>query len=93
MATRGSNKSAAESEDNKTETLNTKSMERLLMSFSKAIQNAMTAGVVAASAAATAAIRAQYSRATTMKYTSAINLFGNQSFSVSPNKESISWAK
>ena len=65
MATRGSKKIAAESEDDETETLNTKSMERLVTDFSKAIQTAMAVGVAAASAAATAAINVQYSRATT----------------------------
>ena len=45
MATRGSKKSAAECEDDETETLNTKSMERLVTYFSKAIKTAMTAGV------------------------------------------------
>ena len=82
MDTWGSKKNAPESGDNETETLNNKSIERLVATFSKAIQTAMTAGVAAASAAATAAINAQYSRATTTKYTSAIDPYDNQSFSV-----------
>ena len=67
MATQGSNKSAADSEDYKTKTLNTKSMEILVTAFSKAIENTMTVGVAAASTAATAAINSQYSRAKTTK--------------------------
>ena len=78
MATRGSKKSAAESEDDDTKTLNTKSMEILVTDFSKAIKTAMTAGVAAASAAATATINAQYSRAKTTKYTSDIDSYDNQ---------------
>ena len=82
MATQGLKKSTSESEDDDTKTLNTKSMERLVTDFPKAIETAMTAGVAAASAAATAAINAQYSRATTTKYTSAIDPYENQPFSV-----------
>ena len=82
MATRGSKKSAAECEDDETETLNTKSMERLVTYFSKAIKTAMTAGVASASPAANAAINAQYSRATTTKYSSAIDPYNYQLFSV-----------
>ena len=44
MATQGSNKSAADSEDYETKTLNTKSMEILVTAFSKAIENTMTVG-------------------------------------------------
>ena len=57
----GIKKSAAESEDDKTETpsLNPKSMERLATGFSKAIQTEINAGVAAATAATTAAIIAQ----------------------------------
>ena len=67
MATQGSKKSAPESEDNETETLNTKIIERLVTDFYKAIETVMTTGVVAASAAATSSINAQHSRATITK--------------------------
>ena len=67
MATRGSKKSVPESKDDKTETLNTKSIDRIVTAFYKAIEIAMTAGFADTSAAATAAINAQYSRATTTK--------------------------
>ena len=80
MATQGSKKSAAESEEEDTKSLNNKSMERLVTSFSEAIETVMTTGVVAAFSTATAAINAQYSRATTTKYTSAINTYDIQSF-------------
>ena len=82
MDTRGSKKSSADSEDNETETLNPKSMERLVTDFSKAIQTEMTAGVAAATAAAISAITVHQSAATATKYTSAIKPYDNQSFSV-----------
>ena len=82
MATQGSKNSAAESEADKTKTLNTNSMEILVAAFSKAIKIEMTAGVAATSAAVTVAINAQYSRAKTTKYTSAIGPYNNQSFFV-----------
>ena len=82
MATRGSKKSAADSEDDETKTLSPKSTERLVKAFSKAIQTAMTAGVATATAAATAAITSRHSATTTTKYTSAIDPYKNQSFSV-----------
>ena len=75
---RGSKKSAAESEDNENETLNTKSMERLVTPFSKAIETVMTVRVAAASDATTTAINAQYSRAKNTKYNSAIGPYDNQ---------------
>ena len=82
MATRGSKKSAAESEDEETKTIIPKSMEILVTDFSKAIQTAMTAVFSAATAATTAAITAHHSAATTTKYTFAIDPYDNQSFSV-----------
>ena len=93
MATRGSKKSASESEDNETETLNTKIIERLVTAFSKAIETEMTTGVAAVSSFATAAINAQYSRATTTKYTSAIDPYDNQSFSVDNKEGKYQWGQ
>ena len=93
MATRGSKNIAAESEDNKTETLNTKSIERLVTAFSEAIKTVMTAGVAAASSAATANINAQYSRATTTKYTFSINPYDNQLFSVDTKEGKYQWCQ
>ena len=68
-------------------------MEILVTDFSKAIQTAMTAGVAAASAAATAAVNSQYSRATTTKYTSAIDPYNNQSFSVDIKEGKYQWGQ
>ena len=78
MDMRVSKKSSAESKDDGTKILNPDSMERLVMAFSKAIQNEMTAVVGAATAAATAAITAHHSAATTTKYISAIDPYNNK---------------
>ena len=93
MATQGSKNSAAESEADKTKTLNTNSMEILVAAFSKAIKIEMTAGVAATSAAVTVAINAQYSRAKTTKYTSAINPYDNQSFRVDTKEVKYQWGQ
>ena len=53
----------------------------------------MTAVVVAASAATTAAINAQYSTATTTKYTSAIDPYENQLFSVDTKEGKYQWGQ
>ena len=68
-------------------------MERLVSAFSKAIKTAMTAGVAAISAAATSAINAQYSMATTTKYTSAINPYDIQLFSVDIKEVKYQWVQ
>ena len=68
-------------------------MERLVTDFSKAIQTAMTAGFAAATAAATAAIIAQYSAATTTNYTSAIDPYKTQSFSVDTKEGKYQWGQ
>ena len=68
-------------------------MEILVTIFSKAIKTAITAGVAAVSSAATATINAQYSRATTMKYTSDIDTYNNQSFSVDTKERKYQWVQ
>ena len=86
-------KKTAESDEDETETLNTKSMERLVTDFSKAIETAMNVGVATAVAAANTSINAQYSRATNTKYTSAIDPYYNQSFSVNTKEVKYQWGQ
>ena len=95
MSARESKKSAAESEDDKTETpsLNPKSMERLVTDFSKYIQTAMAVGVATATAAATAVITDHHSEATNTKYTSAIDQYNNQLFSVKTKEVKYQWGQ
>ena len=90
---RGSKKSAAESEDDEIKTLNPKSMEIFVTAFTKAIQTAMTAGVAAATVASTAAITSHHSAATTTKYTSTIDPYNNQSFSVNIKEGKYQWGQ
>ena len=92
MATRVSKKSAVKREDSEDETLNPKSMERLVTDFSKAIQTAMIVGVAAAANAITASNTAQYSATTTMKQTSSTKQYKNQSFIVNTKEGKYQWS-
>ena len=93
MDTQGSKKSAADSEDDETETLNPKSVERLVMAFSESIQTAITTGFVAATAAATSVITSHHSAATTTNYTSAIYPYDNQLFNVDNKEGKYQWVQ
>ena len=93
MATQGSKKSAPESEDDESETLNPKSIEIRVTAFFKSIETAMTAGVAAASTAATATINDQFSKKTTTKYISALDPYDNQLFSVDTKEGTYQWSQ
>ena len=93
METRWSQKRAAESEGNKTEFLNLKNKERLIMDFFMVIKTDMTTWFSAATADATAAITAQYSAATTTEYTSDIDPYDNQLFSANTKEGKYQWGQ